>query len=93
MQDNPYSSIINLWRKDGGERAVSPWRLGRVVSRSPVAVRIGKETLSGAELLVNPRLLRSEREDDLIYPNDRVVLLQSGDGQQFVVLCKVVSGS
>lgn len=92
MQDNPYSAILNITRRDQRERAVAAWVLGRVISRSPAVVRLGEARLSGADLLVNPLLLRSDRESELMEPGDQVVMLQSGDGQQYVVLCKVVSG-
>lgn len=87
MQDNPYSSILNLFRKDNAGRSVASWRTGVIRSLSPLSVELSGNTLSGSELQYNPQILSGG-----LYVGDTVVLLQSGDGQQYIILCKVVSG-
>lgn len=88
QQENPYSSILHTIRSDSDDRTVTPWRIGRVAALSPLAIEIGGFPLSGRELLINEELLR----DAPLIVGDQVVLLQSGDGQQYVALCKVVTG-
>lgn len=126
-QDNPYSTILNIIRADARENTSAPWRLGAVVSVSPLVVELAGIPLTGQDLLVNPLLLEHSRPiqaevsgslngstdcetcnmtnfavttgalggfahwGGALAPGDQVVLLQSQDGQQFVLLCKVVS--
>lgn len=87
MQDNPYSSILNLFREDNDDRSVAAWRTGIIRGLSPLSVELSGNTLSGSELQYNPQILNGE-----LYAGDTVILLQSGDGQQYIILCKVVSG-
>lgn len=57
MQENPYSSILGVIRKDADERACIGWMTGKVVSTAPLTVLTGGNQLSGADLLANAQLL------------------------------------
>ncbi len=69
-------------------------QVGTVLSRSPTSVRYGRFTLSGDALAVNPHCLYEPKKGEppnpsLIYPGDQVVVV-TGDGQNFYLICKVV---
>ncbi len=69
-------------------------QVGTVLSRSPTSVRYGRFVLSGDTLAVNPHCLYEPKKGEppnpsLIYPGDRVVVA-TGDGQNFYLICKVV---
>lgn len=114
MEDNPYSKILGIMRRQGQNAAPVTFSTGTVLSVSPLSVRVGGLTMSGAELLINPQLLKgykrkvyvtevnpveplpsckckTEYLDDGLQPGDTVALLTLDSGQQFIVLCKVVS--
>lgn len=63
----------------GRSCSVSLSGLSGSLSGSPEDMTVGSGTLSGFAQL-----------GACVAPGDRVVLLQSGDGQEYVILCKVV---
>ncbi len=93
MDENPYWTILSSLRKEIAERNAPAWRMGIVKSTSPVSVECGGLLLSGKELMLNPRLLPREKPDGTeLKAGDRVAMLTSGDGSEFVIICKVVNG-
>jgi len=90
LQDNPYSALLGTLRRDSADRSVAPWRFGILRSLSPPAVDIGGQTVT-AGVSINPMLRGAADPGDRAVPGDRVVLLQSSDGQEYVILCKAVS--
>lgn len=114
MEDNPYSKLIGMMREQGQNAMPLTFSTGTVLSVSPLSLRVGGLTMSGAELLINPQLLKgykrkvsvtevepaeplpsckceTEYLDDGLQVGDTVALLTLDGGQQFIVLCKVVS--
>lgn len=114
MEDNPYSKLIGMMRRQGKKAVPLTFSTGIVLSVSPLSVQIGGLTMSGSELLVNPQLLPgyirkahmtdvrppdppgeftclAELTDAEIKSGDTVAVLTLDGGQQFIVLCKVVS--
>lgn len=63
----------------GRNCSVSLTGLSGCLQGSPEDMAVDSGTLSGSASL-----------GGIISPGDRVVLLQSGDGQEYVILCKVV---
>lgn len=64
MQDNPYSAMLGVIRRDAQERAKSAWVLGIVRGVKPLKIEFSGKPLEGVELLVNPLLLKHERKLD-----------------------------
>ena len=131
MEENPYSGILNVMRRDAEQRRPkSGWLLGVVQSAAPLAIFCGgmQDPLTGADLRVNyqlrgnaERVTLQEAKGSLtgtvdcekgsitgmevssgtleaaglfggvLAPGDLVALLPSEDGQEFLVLCKVVN--
>lgn len=60
MQDNPYSGILGVMRRDAGERSTEPWCIGRVETASPLTVSYGGNLLGADDLLVNAALLEGD---------------------------------
>lgn len=56
MEENPYSGILGVIRRDADDRRCAAWRLGVVVSVAPLSVKTGGQVLFGGELLVNYQL-------------------------------------
>lgn len=56
-QDNPYGTILGVFREDVADRSSHPWSLGSVVTVAPLVIKAGTLTLSGSDLLVNYHLL------------------------------------
>ena len=82
---NPYSKY-NAWLSGALSDFYLPSHcIGILRSKSPFAVDLGDHTLSGNDLLVNYDLIDHEME-----PGDRILLLQSHDGQTYIAVCKVV---
>ena len=93
MDENPYWTILSSLRKEIAERNTPAWRMGLVKSTSPLSVECGGLLLSGKELLLDPRLLPKEKPDGTeLKTGERVAMLVSPDGSEFVIICKVVNG-
>lgn len=105
MQDNPFSGIINIFRNDADGRSVAPWIIGKINTVSPLTIIVNGQVVStgvyanslllGRTCSINLKNSGLQDAADLggvLAIDDEVVLLQSGDGQRYVILCKVVSG-
>ena len=86
IQDNPFSAFINVIREDTFERAVAPWCFGIIRSLSPTTVEIGGQLVKSG-VSINARLTE---QPGIIGMGNKVVMLQSADGNEYVILCKVV---
>ena len=84
MQDNPFASMLELIRNTVQEQNTPAYRLGEVISASPLKINV----------------MGTPQDRDSIEKNESInafsvgerVLLACLDGdQRFVVICKVVS--
>lgn len=58
MEDNPYSKMLGIMRRQSQNAAPVIFNLGLVLSVHPLCVQVDGLKMSGAELLVNPQLLK-----------------------------------
>lgn len=61
-QENPYAAIVDTMKSVNRGMRRSPWAFGLVVSKSPLVIRYGDQTLSGEDLRVNYHLVPGHRE-------------------------------
>lgn len=86
MEGNPYAAFWKEVRQDTGERLPVGHRRGRVTRRSPLRLEVDGMDVEARELQVAAPLRGGLEEGDSV-----LLLDTSGDGQRFIVLCKVVS--
>lgn len=85
MEGNPFAAFWGEVRQDAGERLPVGHRMGRVTQRSPLRLDVDGLPIEAPELQIS-HALRGGLE-----AGDTVLLLDTtGDGQRFIVLCKVV---
>lgn len=63
MEDNPYSKMLGIMRRQGKSAVPITFSTGAVLSASPLSIQVGGLTMSGAELLVNPQLLKGYKRN------------------------------
>ncbi len=82
-EDNPFYSLVEIMRRAKGQSA-SPFLIGKVTATAPLTVQAGGIPITRKNMKINSQVLNGlERENE-------VVLLESADGQQYILLCKVV---
>lgn len=86
MEDDPYLTIVAQMRGAAIETMRQAVFTGKVLSVSPLMVEVGGIVLSGADLLVNSRLL-----DGSVLSVGTAVGMVTADQQTWLVLCEVVN--
>ena len=89
MEGSPYSGIIQLLRRDQRENSRPAQYFGTVTKERPLKVLVGGVEYESSNLLINASVKGSLREGDelLLLP------LDPEDGQDLLILCKVVNPS
>lgn len=96
--DNPYFNLLGMIQR---KESYSPFLIGRVTAASPLRIQAGDILISEGNMKINRSLLqgyaremraeggqtRTYTATDGLRAGDEVVLLESEDGQQFVLLC------
>ncbi len=83
--ENPYAALWQALRQDQQDRLPQGWRMGRVTRKTPLELAVDGLTIPAGQLQTNGAL-RGGFE-----LGDRLLLLDtSGQGQSFLILCKVV---
>lgn len=96
--DNPYFNLISMMQT---KESHSPFLIGRVATASPLRIQAGDVLLSEGNMKINRSLLQGYKRElraeggqtkgyttmDGLRTGDEVVLLESEDGQQFILLC------
>lgn len=82
--ENPYSALWQALRQDQQDRLPQGWRMGRVTRKAPLELLVEGLSIPAPQLQTNSGL-RGGFE-----LGDQVLLLDtSGQGQSFLILCKV----
>lgn len=96
--DNPYFNLLGMMRT---KESRGSFLIGRVTAESPLRIQAGDILISEGNMKINRSLLqgyarelrveggqtRTYTATDGLRAGDEVVLLESEDGQQFVLLC------
>lgn len=84
--ENPYSELWQALRQDQQDRLPQGWRMGQVTRKIPLELAVNGLSISAEQLQTNSGL-RGGFE-----LGDQVLLLDtSGQGQSFLILCKVAN--
>ncbi len=83
MEDNLFFKLTELIRDEAAGTVGSPWRLGEVVSSSPLLVEV-----SGT---IQDQKSLSKASGLSISKGDSVLLTSLDDDQSFIIICKVVN--
>lgn len=81
MEDNPFSTIINVIREDNRAQTPVTYRLGTVITAETVEVA---GNMQGKDALLKNSLI-SDFE-----VGDRLLMIPIEDEQRYIILCKVV---
>ena len=82
-EDNPFYSMVEIMRRAKGQSA-SPFLIGEVTATAPLTVQVGDIPVTRKSMKINSQVLNG------LERGNEVVLLESADGQQYILLCKVV---
>lgn len=83
MEDNPYTTFLRILREQASGQIPVLFRVGTVISASPLKIEVSETVQSGDRLRKNEGITELRTGDS--------VLLVSLDGDQtFIILCKVV---
>ncbi|MBR4934501.1 MAG: DUF2577 family protein [Anaerotignum sp.] len=103
--DDPYQSIVEMMREEGGaDKGASPYFIGEVVTASPLVIKIGDLQIERKNIKVNAFLLSGYTRrmsitsigfstcttQDSLSAGTKVLMVQSADQQQFIVICPLV---
>lgn len=84
MIENPYSALWQALRQDQQDRLPQGWRMGQVTRKAPLELAVDGLSLPARQLQTNSSLQGGFER------GDQVLLLDtSGQGQSFLILCKV----
>lgn len=81
MTDNPFSELINLFRKDADMRASPVWRIGTV--RPDLSIEVAGLGIARERIKIADKLELKQ--------GDRLVMLPYDDAQRWIIICKVVA--
>ena len=104
-QDDAYQSMVQIMREEGGAGLpASPYFIGEVVASSPLVIKIGDLQIDRKNIKVNAFLLSGYTRrmsmtsvgtvtcttQDTLSAGTKVLMVQSADQQQFIVICPLV---
>ncbi len=84
MEDNPYTTFLNIIRDQSDGQIPVAFRFGTVKSVSPLKVEVSDTIQAGDDLLKN-------NDIGELHTGDGVLLVPFDNDQKFIVLCRVVS--
>jgi len=84
LQNNPFTSLVNVIRDDNKRQIPAYYRLGTVLSVNPLIIDVAGNSQDKDELLKNELISNLE-------VGDNVLLMPIEDEQKYIILCKVVS--
>lgn len=84
MEDNPFAAMVMAMREDSRKQIPAGFRLGTVISSSPLAVEVAGIAQDADSLLKNSLLTSFDT-------NDKLLLIPIEEEQRYIIVCKVVS--
>ncbi len=84
MEDNPYSKILSLIKRQTGEQIPTVFRFGTVLSAVPLKIEVSNTVQEGSDLLKSSSIGE-------LFSGDTVLLVPLDEDQRFLILCKVVN--
>ena len=82
--DNPFNNLLEIMQGEGEQSGGTPFFIGTVKATNPLTVEIGDITITRENMKLNESLSNGLRS------GDEVALFGSADGQQYIMLCRVV---
>lgn len=84
LQNNPFSVLVGTIRGDTKAQLPTSYRLGTVISTSPIIVDVAGNNQDKDSLLKNELITDLKTGDNLL-------LAPIDDEQRYIIICKVVS--
>ncbi len=84
MSDNPFTAVVNSIRHDNKSLIPANYRIGTVITNSPLTIDVAGTMQDGEDLLKNDELRSFEIGDELL-------LMPIEDEQKYIIICRVVN--
>lgn len=84
MEENPFTTIVNVMNSAAKSASSPGWRLGTIKNISPLQIETRGLKIGPAGLFVCPLVLTDAAV------GDSVVILPNEDEQELYIICKVV---
>ncbi len=82
--DDPFNNLLEIMENAGEPNSGAPFFIGTVRTSNPLTVEIGDIAITRDNMRINQTLSSGLRS------GEEVALLASADGQQYILLCRVV---
>lgn len=84
MDNNPFSNIVDIIRKDNKSQIHDHYRIGNVISIDPLRVDVAGAIQDKDSLIKNSEITSFQSGESLL-------LIPIEDEQRYIIVCKVVN--